>query len=154
MILYRFAHHKFAHDLSGTGAKLKGGRWNLTGTAVVYTSSSISLALLETLANTGSFQELQLYKLMQLNLPTDAAIYHIQNKNLKKNWPQDFGYTQWMGSEIMQDKNALAIACPSGIVQHEVNFLLNPLHSDFHKIRLQEVKDFYFDERLFPSVYR
>lgn len=154
MILYRFAHHKFAHDLSGTGAKLKGGRWNQTGTAVVYTSSSISLALLETLVNTGSFQELQLCKLMQLSLPTDAPVYQIQNKNLKKNWQLDFGYTQWMGSEMIQDKNSLAIACPSAVVQQEQNYLLNPLHSDFHKIRLQEVKDFYFDERLFPSVYR
>lgn len=154
MILYRFAHHTFAHDLSGTGAKLKGGRWNQAGTAIVYTSSSISLALLETLVNTGSFQELQLYKLMQLSLPTDAPVYHIHTKSLKKNWQQDFEYTQWMGSEIIQDKNSLAIACPSAVVQQEQNFLLNPLHRDFHKIRLQEVKDFYFDERLFPSTYR
>jgi RES domain-containing protein len=91
---------------------------------------------------------------MQLSLPTDAPVYHIHTKSLKKNWQQDFEYTQWMGSEIIQDKNSLAIACPSAVVQQEQNFLLNPLHRDFHKIRLQEVKDFYFDERLFPSTYR
>lgn len=84
MILYRFAHHKFSDDLSGTGAKLKGGRWNLTGTPVLYTSSSISLALLEILVNTGSFEELQLFKLMQLTLPPDAPVYRIETKNLKK----------------------------------------------------------------------
>ena len=46
MIVYRFAHPKFAHDLSGTGARLKGGRWNTAGTPVIYTSECISLALL------------------------------------------------------------------------------------------------------------
>ncbi len=154
MILYRFAHHKFAEDLSGTGAKLKGGRWNLAGTPVLYTSSSISLALLEILVNTGSFEELQLFKLMQLTLPADAHVYRIDTKNLKKNWLHDFEYTQWMGTEIMQDKTSLAIACPSAVVQQEQNFLLNPAHKDYSKIRLKEVSGFYFDERLFPSMYR
>lgn len=154
MILYRFAHPKFADDLSGTGAKLKGGRWNTVGIPVLYTSSSISLALLEVLVNTGSFEELQLLKLMQLTLPTDAAIYRIDSKHLKKNWHHDFEYTQWMGSEIMQEKKSLAVSCPSVVVQQESNFLLNPEHKDFSKIRLKEVSDFYFDERLFPSMYR
>lgn len=154
MILYRFAHPKFAEDLSGTGAKLKGGRWNTVGIPVLYTSSTISLALLEVLVNTGSFEELQLLKLMQLTLPTDASIYRIDSKHLKKNWHKDFEYTQWMGSEIMQGKKSLAVSCPSVVVQQESNFLLNPEHKDFSKIRLKEVTDFYFDERLFTSMYR
>ncbi|MFW2478404.1 MAG: RES family NAD+ phosphorylase [Sediminibacterium sp.] len=154
MILYRFAHHQFAEDLSGTGAKLKGGRWNNAGTAVLYTSSSISLALLEVLVNTGSFDMLQLFKLMQLTLPDDAPVYSIETKTLKKSWHHDFEYTQWMGSEIIQDKNTLAIACPSAIVPQEKNFLLNPAHKDYNRIRLKEVSNFHFDERLFPSMYR
>ena len=51
MILHRFAHRKYAHDISGTGSKLKGGRWNSVGLAVVYSSERISLSLLEVLAN-------------------------------------------------------------------------------------------------------
>lgn len=154
MTVYRFAHHRFAEDLSGTGAKLKGGRWNTSGTPVLYTSNSISLALLEVLVNTGSFEELQLFRLMQLSLPADAVIYQIDIKNLKKNWQHDFEYTQWMGTEMMKGKNSLAVACPSAVVQQEQNFLLNPLHKDYSKIRLKEVSHFHFDERLFPSMYR
>lgn len=154
MILYRFAHHLFADDLTGTGAKLHGGRWNNIGTNVLYTSGSISLALLEILVNAGSFEALQPFKLIQLTLPETAIKYQINIKNLKKNWHQDIGYTQWMGTEILQEKKALVIECPSAIIPQESNFLLNPLHKDYPKIRMKEVRDFYFDERLFPLVNR
>ena len=40
-----------ATDLSGTGARLTGGRWNSPGRAVVYTSTSMSLAVLETVVH-------------------------------------------------------------------------------------------------------
>lgn len=154
MILYRFAHHLFADDLTGTGAKLHGGRWNSIGTNVLYTSGSISLALLEILVNAGSFEALQPFKLIQLTLPDTAIKYQIHTKNLKKNWHLDFSYTQWMGTEILQEKKALVIECPSAIIPQESNFLLNPLHKDYAKIRMKELRDFYFDERLFPLVNR
>ena len=154
MILYRFAHHLFADDLSGTGAKLHGGRWNNIGTNVLYTSGTISLALLEILVNAGSFDALQPFKLIQLTIPSTAIKYQINLKNLKKNWHQDISYTQWMGTEILQEKKALVIECPSVIIPQESNFLLNPFHKDYHKIRVKEMNDFYFDERLFPLLNR
>ena len=66
MTVYRFTHKKFAGELSGTGARLVGGRWNPVGVSVVYTSESISLALLEVLANTYTLEELQLIQLMEI----------------------------------------------------------------------------------------
>lgn len=154
MILYRFAHHLFADDLTGTGAKLHGGRWNNIGTNVLYTSGTISLSLLEILVNAGSFEALQPFKLIQLTVPDTAIRYQIHPKNLKRNWQQDFSYTQWMGTEILQEKKALVIECPSAIIPQESNFLLNPLHKDYAKIRMKELHDFYFDERLFPLINR
>ena len=51
MLVYRIAKTKHITDLNGTGAKLFGGRWNEKGTPLVYTSSSISLAILESLVH-------------------------------------------------------------------------------------------------------
>lgn len=149
MIVYRFAHPKFAHDLSGTGARLKGGRWNAAGTPVIYTSECISLALLEVLANAGTLEELQTIQLMEIEIPHNCAVHEIKPQSLKKNWYHDFDYTQWMGEEIFKTAKTLSLRCPSAIVQSEHNYLINPLHPDFKKIKLNSTTHFYFDERLF-----
>jgi RES domain-containing protein len=152
MILYRFSHPKFAHDLSGTGARLRGGRWNPAGIAVTYTSERISLALLEVLANTGSLQELQRIQLVEIDIPETGGTHEIKLSGLKKNWHQDFDYTQWMGQEILRSGKSLVIRCPSVIVPSEHNFLINPLHPDFKKIKVKTATDFRFDERLFRTA--
>lgn len=151
MILYRFAHRKFAHELSGTGARLKGGRWNPAGLPVLYTSESISLALLEVLANAYTLEELQMIQLMEIDIPAHTECREIKLQSLKKDWYRDIDYTQWMGKEILQSRKTLFIQCPSAIVNKEHNYLINPLHVDFKKVRLHNAADFYFDERLFKQ---
>ena len=150
MILYRFSHIKYAGELSGEGAKLKGGRWNPVGLPVVYTSGNISLALLEILANATTLEELQMIRLTEIDIPGTPDSHEIKLQNLKKNWQQDFDYTQWMGQEIIRAGNSLIVQCPSAIVPREKNYLINPGHPDFKKIKVV-VSDFYFDERLFKS---
>ncbi len=45
---YRLQKTKYNQTvLSGEGASISGGRWNAPGTPLIYTSSSISLAILE-----------------------------------------------------------------------------------------------------------
>lgn len=151
MILYRFAHKKYAHELSGTGARLKGGRWNPSGLAVLYTSESISLALLEMLANASTIEELRSVQLMEIHIPPNTDCHEIKLQNLKKEWYFDLDYTQWMGKEILQTQRTLLCQCPSALVHREHNYLINPLHPDFKKIRLHDASDFYFDGRLFKK---
>lgn len=153
MIVYRFAYPKFARDLSGTGARLIGGRWNPVGIPVTYTSEHISLALLEIIANAGSLEELQAIHLVQIEIPENATIHEVKLSGLKKEWYRDFDYTQWMGQQILKTSKALLIKCPSAIVHSEHNFLINPLHADFKKIRLAHAAGFYFDERLFRQQH-
>src|SRR5699024_12459459 len=47
MQLYRLAKEEYIRDLSGTGARLYGGRWNKKGMPMLYTSEHRSMALLE-----------------------------------------------------------------------------------------------------------
>ena len=152
MIVYRFSHRKFAHELSGTGARLKGGRWNPAGIEVLYASESISLALLEILVNAGSLEELQMIRLMEIDIPATAECHEIKLQSLKKDWYHDIDYTQWLGREILQSKKTLLCQCPSAIVHKENNYLINTLHVDFKKVRLLNTADFYFDERLFKQT--
>lgn len=149
MIVYRFSHPKYADDISGNGARLKGGRWNHPGIAVLYTSSSISLGLLEVLANANTLEQLQMIQLIEIEIPGDPVIHEITLHKLKKGWWDDFEYTQWMGTEIMRSNATLIIKCPSAVVEQENNFLINPNHELFTKIKLKTRTNFRFDERLF-----
>jgi len=149
MIVYRFSHPKYADDISGTGARLKGGRWNLPGIPVLYTSENISLGLLEVLANANTLEQLQPIQLMEIDIPDNPFIHEISPGKLKKQWWEDFEYTQWMGTEIMQTIKPFIIKCPSAIVEQENNYLFNPSHESFKKIKLRARNNFRFDERLF-----
>ncbi|MCA9448346.1 MAG: RES family NAD+ phosphorylase, partial [Candidatus Omnitrophica bacterium] len=51
MEVFRVAREAYKTDLSGTGARINGGRWNSPGKAVLYTSENRSLAILETLVH-------------------------------------------------------------------------------------------------------
>jgi RES domain-containing protein len=53
---------------------------------VLYTSESISLALLEVLANANTLEELQLIQLMEIHIPSNAECQEIKLRNLKKDW--------------------------------------------------------------------
>ncbi|CAN5595505.1 RES family NAD+ phosphorylase [soil metagenome] len=149
MTVYRFSHPKYADDISGNGARLKGGRWNHPGVAVLYTSSSISLGMLEVLANANTLEQLQMIQLIEIEIPDNPVIHEITSTKLKKGWWNDFEYTQWMGTEIMRSNTTLIIKCPSAVVEQENNFLINPNHELFKKIKLKTRTNFRFDERLF-----
>jgi RES domain-containing protein len=51
MEVFRIARCHYIDDLSGTGGRLFGGRWNSKGWPVLYTASSRSLAAMEALAH-------------------------------------------------------------------------------------------------------
>jgi|GEM_PF-4679954 len=51
MIVYRIAQTKYAQDITGSGAKKYGGRWNRPGVAALYTSQQRSLCMLELLVH-------------------------------------------------------------------------------------------------------
>ncbi len=152
MIVYRFAHFKYADDISGRGAKLKGGRWNPRGIAVLYTSESISLALLEVLVNADTIEELQQLKLLEINISPSISWKEIKTSQLKEKWQFDFEYTQWLGKEILTSPETIIIKCPSAVIEQEYNYLINPNHSSFKKISIKTKSDFYFDKRLFKQI--
>jgi RES domain-containing protein len=152
MILYRFANKQFSDDLTGTGAKLYGGRWNHKGLAALYTSSSISLSLLEILVNALSLEHLQSLSLMKIEVPAGLETSVRTLKQLKAQWFDDVEYSRFIGSEFLQNRNFLMLQCPSSVVMEEYNFVLNPLHADYHKVKLVSAVEYQFDKRLFKAT--
>jgi RES domain-containing protein len=148
MILYRFSRSEYSTNISGEGARLKGGRWNSKGFSVIYTSSAISLALLELLIHSASYEEIQSNVLMQIDVP-DNPITSLAKTSLKQNWQKDIDYSRFIGNEFLKNKESLLLKVPSAIIPDEYNVLINPGHPVFKKVALVSAKIFEFDIRLF-----
>ena len=147
MIVYRLTTGKDTKDISGTGAKIYGGRWNPVGLAALYTSEFISLEILEILIRTTKNTYPYSYELTSFEIP-DSGIYQVQLKKLKPEWKYDLKYTQGIGEDFLIGNQTLCVKVPSAIVPQENNFLLNPLHPDFKKVKLIQSELLDLDKRL------
>ncbi len=148
MMLFRFCKEQYYNDISGEGAKLRGGRWNSVGLPVVYTSTTISLSLLELLIYNASYDELQNNYLMKIEIP-GIPEDSITSINVKKQWQKDIGYSRFIGDSFLSTRKNIVLKVPSAIIPEEYNIIINPLHPDFKKIKIIGSSPFEFDSRLF-----
>lgn len=133
---------------SGEGPRRYGGRWNSPGIAVVYVSAHLSLAALELLVHFDPDSEMQ-FKAFLIEFD-DALVEQLSPRLLPSDWqqsPPGFA-TMHLGDDWAREKRSAVLAVPSVIVPAETNFLLNPSHPDFGKIRIHKPTDFVLDPRL------
>jgi RES domain-containing protein len=137
-------HSKTAFD--GEGARQFGGRWNNPGTSLVYVAQSQSLAALEILVHLNSADLLANYVLIpvEIDLP---LIEEVDPSLLSKNWRLDPGPDELksIGDEWARLGRSVALRVPSTLVPDESNFLLNPRHAGFLKVRVGKPIEFQFD---------
>lgn len=151
MEIYRITQQQFAEDLTGNGARLFGGRWNSEGFFALYTSSSRSLALLETLAHTpAKMLDKRVYHLIALFVPDKVLIQKIDVKNLQPGWdaPDTRPFTKKMGDAFLSNKKEFMLEVPSVIIPEDINYVLNPLHEDMKQVKLVNKRRIYFDKRI------
>jgi len=150
MQLYRLAKEKYIRDLSGTGARLYGGRWNEKGISMLYTSEHCSLALLELLVHTPHNLIPDDTCLLKLNLPDDMSIATLEETHLPENWqhypaPDALGE---IGSRWIQGAESVGLKVPSALVPDEWNVLLNPEYQSFDRVDIASITSFQIDVRL------
>lgn len=154
MLVYRIAKTKHITDLSGTGAKLFGGRWNEKGTPLIYASSSISLAILESLVHFPFHLAPKDMSLAFINIP-DAFSDASTEINFLGKFPNSWREnpptieTQQFIKKWINEKNSLILKVPSAVNSAEYNYLINPIHKDINLITIQSTSLFSFDKRLF-----
>lgn len=149
MITYRITRSLYKNDLSGNGARLYGSRWNTKGVPMLFTAEHISLAALEMLVHLQFAEIPDSFHLLYIELPEEDPKLEITSSKLKANWKTDEAYTAFMGDEFLRQKNALSLKVPSAVISEEHNYIINPLHRDFFKIRIIKSKPFTLDKRFF-----
>ncbi len=148
MKLYRISKCGFVNDLSGRGAAMYGGRWNSKGKYILYTAETASLALLETVAHMTNIASLS-YCMICLEIP-ETSIDQYTIAELPANWqnyPPPVQLRQ-IGDEFIGKGVSLALKLPSVLMPEECNYLLNPLHTDFKKVKVIYSKTLPVDGRL------
>ena len=136
---------------SGEGARLVGGRWNLPGTPLVYTSETLSLAALETFVHLQPVDKRIRYVWFRVTIPASVAID--RQASLPDSWrdspPSEA--TQAIGTAWAKEKSSVVLRVPSTLVPGEYNLLLNPRHPHFKRLKISKPEPFDFDGRLWKD---
>ena len=148
--VWRIVKAKHQDDaFSGEGARRFGGRWNNPGLRVVYTAESRSLAAMEMLVHLDSQALLAAYVLASVVID-EKYIQRIDVRNLPLDWRSSPAPVELpaIGSNWRDSQVSAVLRVPSVVIDGEFNFLLNPEHRDFKRLRIQPFAPFQFDARL------
>jgi RES domain-containing protein len=154
LTVFRLGKHIYRDQLfSGQGGLYASGRWTPRGRPVVYNSAGISLAVLEYTVNYRRRGWVPATVLGRAVVPASVRIKTIPIDELPANWssaappPQ----LQKIGGEWLERGETAVLKVPSAITIEEWNYLLNPLHADFRRLRMAVPKPFSFDQRVARS---
>lgn len=139
-----------ATAFSGEGARRYGGRWNHKGRAVVYTAATQSLAALEILVHADRDLLAVEYLAFPVDIPTGMALERIEPDALPPDWREEYPPTACrnLGGAWLERNPTAVLAVPSALIPAETNYLLNPVHPDFARLRIGTPSVFTFDPRL------
>jgi RES domain-containing protein len=146
---YRLAVRPYVgRAFAGEGARRAGGRWNPRGLPTVYTSTTLSLAALEFLVHLSGPQDAPALAFFRIEF--EARL--VQAADLPKRWRKlKVPATRALGRQWLENAASAVLRVPSFVVPSESNFVLNPLHPDFRKIKIGRPEHFALDPRLYSQ---
>ncbi len=133
---------------SGEGARIAGGRWNHSGTSVVYVSGALSLAMLELLVHLDSQAR---YTLDLVSIPVSFPARLVGTiSTLPRHWRAEPAprQTKDIGTSWVKSASSCVLQVPSVIVPDESNFVLNPAHPEFRRMEIGTPRPVSLDPRL------
>ena len=117
---------------------------------MVYTSSALSLAVLELLVHTDPDLIPNDLSAFEIDVPGSLSADTLDLSTLPSNWrniPNHPG-CRAIGDDWVKRRTHVLLAVPSAVVPEELNYLINPSHPDAAQIRVIRARAFSFDRRL------
>jgi RES domain-containing protein len=148
VICYRLdVQPKVAQAFSGEGGLHGAARWHSLGTRLVYTSSSVALACLETLVHLQTLRHSEERWLFTIEVP-DRLVEEL--RPLPRGWDAEPAgvESRAAGDRWVTEQRSVALLVPSVVVPVEQNALVNPHHPRFRLDWVQTAKRFRYDPRL------
>jgi hypothetical protein len=121
---------------------------------VIYAAASRALCALEVLANAGELADD--YVVTPIEVPDELEVKTLSIESLPSNWgaAQAGTDTADIGTAWAERLETAILVVPSAIIPRESNYLLNPRHPEFSKIRFLTPEPFTFDARLSRSFLK
>lgn len=139
-----------ASAFDGEGARRHGGRWNSIDTRMFYLAGSLSGATLELLVHTDDYSTIEgLYSFIPVEIPEDC-VESLDESSLPTNWnsPTLVAATQVLGDHWIASATSAILKVPSAITAGEINFLGNPAHPKFSKLKIGRPQKLKLDPRI------
>jgi RES domain-containing protein len=137
VLLWRITRKPFlTQALEGLGAKRYGGRWNSKGVAVIYTSESLELAVLEALVHLDI--DLLPKDVYQIGFELDDRFIMRVPTPLPGGWDSAPLYSppvQAIGDRWIRNGSSLGLRVPASVLPSRSNVLLNPGHTAIRQLR-------------------
>ncbi|WP_413495442.1 RES family NAD+ phosphorylase [Shewanella baltica] len=128
MKLYRIVSKQYVDSAwNGQGAAMYGGRWNSLGVPMVYTSPSLSLAVLEVLVHLKSPRRFNNFVTLELEM-SESDLMMLPTSELAEDWRYNEIMSRGLGDTFIESESAAGLMVPSFIVPLEHNVLVNPTH--------------------------
>lgn len=115
---------------------------------MIYTSGSLALAAIETFVHLGDDALDVRFVYLTAAIPDDLAIERCARP--PRGWRAEPPEAPGMryGAAWLRAERAAVLEVPSAIIPSERNYLLNPRHPDFRRIRIGRALSFVFDPRM------
>ena len=150
--VWRLAPPEFHTKLDGEGARLFGGRWNSPGLRALYTSSHLSLSVLETYVNIPLVLRTSLpaFQAVRISIPDNAGTIRVSPSQLDELLmaPDPVTASRVIGDDWITRRDCLVLQVPSILVSEEDNLIVNPDHPEARDVRIVSTRAFHFDPRL------
>jgi len=150
--VYRILRKPFSKKpLDGEGAYRFGGRWSSVGTRLAYTAEHLSLTMIEYFIHIDPDDPPKTLVAVTAEVPDSVSRTSIAPKRLPENWRQSPSPPELaeIGDRFVRDRRAAILIVPSALAPAESNWLINPRHPEFSRIRLHSVEAFEYDSRFF-----
>lgn len=151
MKFWRICRRRYAADAAnGEGARLYGGRWNSRGVRIVYASTSLALAAVETFINLEPNLVPDDLVSIAGEIPEGIEVLKVTLENLPAKWNRGREESlRKIGDVWIREGLTAALLVPSAAIKGEWNLLLNPAHTDFSRVKFKPPDPFEFDLRMF-----
>ena len=147
MIAFRIASRR--HPIfDGAGAAEYGGRWNSPGRPVIYAARSLSLAMLEQLAQAGTGRLPPGQVCVEITIRDVVPTEAVEPKNVPGWDAADRLASRAFGDRWLAERRSCVLLIPSVLVPTEQNVVISPAHADFARVTASPPRPLNWDKRL------